>query len=97
MFARLTIIYVKPDRIDEAVKLYKKSVIPEAKLQKGCCGGYLLTDRATGKGIAMTLWKTEKEAIASEENRYYQKQLVKFLDLFAAPPIREVYTISLKF
>jgi len=94
MFARLTTIRVKTERIDEAIELYKKSVVREAKLQKGFRGAYLLTDRKTGKGVAITLWRSEQDAIANEENRYYQEQLVKFMDLFAGPPIREGYEVS---
>lgn len=94
MYARLTTIRVKTERIDEAIKLYKKSVVPEAKLQKGFRGTYLLADRKTGKGVVITLWKSEEDAIANEENRYYQEQLIKFMNLFDGPPIREGYEVS---
>jgi heme-degrading monooxygenase HmoA len=94
MFARMTIMPIKLDRIDEAIRLYKKSVIPEAKRQAGFLGTCLLTDRQAGKGIAVTFWKDEKTALANEESRYYQEQLVKFISLFAGPPIREGYEVS---
>jgi len=95
MYARLTLVQVKPERIDEAIKLYKKSVIPAAKKQKGFMGAYLLLDRQAGKGIPMTFWRSEKLALANEENLYYQEQLVKFLDLFSGPPIKEGYEVVL--
>jgi len=94
MFARLTTIRVKTERIDEAIKLYKKNVVPEAKLQKGFRGTYLLVDRKIGKGVVITLWKSEEDAIANEENRYYQEQLIKFMNFFTGPPIREGYEVS---
>ena len=96
MFARLTTIKVKIDKIDEAIKLYDKSVVPAARTQKGYCGAYLLTDRKTGNGISITLWDSEKDALANEENRYYQEQVVKFLDFFMAPPVREGYEVSVQ-
>jgi len=96
MYARLTIMQVKPDRIDEAIKLYKKSVVPAAKKQKGFMGAYLLTDRQAGKGISITYWRSERLALANEESLYYQEQLVKFLELFAGPPIKEGYEVSLR-
>jgi hypothetical protein len=95
MFARITIIHVYPDRIDEAVELYRKSVIPDAKKQKGYRGDCLLIDRKTGEGNSITFWKSEKDAIANEENLYYQEQLVKFLVFFSAPPIREGYEVAI--
>jgi len=96
MYARLTEINVKPEKIEEAIELYRKSVVPAAKSQKGFVGLYLLTDRPTGKGLAITIWKTEEDALANERNRYYQEQLVKFLEFFQSPPIREGYEISVK-
>jgi len=96
MYARLTEMNVKPDKIDEAIEIYRKSVVPAAKSQKGFIAAYLLTDRPTGKGISITIWKTEGDALANERNRYYQEQLVKFIEFFQSPPIREGYEISVK-
>jgi heme-degrading monooxygenase HmoA len=96
MFARLTTMNVKPDRIEEAIAIYKKSVIPAAKSQKGFVAAYLLADRETGKGLSITFWKTEQDALENERNRYYQEQLVKFLDMFQSPPIREGYEVSVE-
>jgi len=86
----------EPAEIDEAIKIYKKSVIPAARSQKGYKGAYLLADRKEGKGVSITFWRSEKDAIANEENRYYQEQLVKFVGLMAGPLIREAYEVSLR-
>ena len=48
MFARLTIVQVKPDDVDKVIKLYGDAVVPAAKSQKGFKGISLLTDRKTG-------------------------------------------------
>lgn len=94
MFARMTIVHFKPENVDEAINLYRKSVVPEAKKQRGYRGACFLIDRKLGKGISVTFWRNEADAIANEENRYYQEQLVKFLSMFAGPPIREGYEVS---
>jgi len=94
MFARVTTIQIKSNKIDEAIKIYDESVTPARKAQRGSCGGYLLTDRKTGKGVAITLWASEADAIATEHSGYYQEQLTKFKDVFAAPPVREGYEVS---
>jgi len=96
MFARLTIVQIKSDKLDETIKIYEKSVIPAAKSQKGWRGNYLLTDRKTGKGISIALWDSEDDAIANEQSGYYQEQLNKFKDFFTAPPVREGYEVSLQ-
>ena len=93
MFARMTVMMILPDRIDEAIAIYKKSVIPAAKRQKGYKGACLLSDRSTGKGISVTFWRTERDASSNEANLYYQEQLAKFLDVFSGPPIKEGYEV----
>jgi heme-degrading monooxygenase HmoA len=95
MYARMTVMMIHPDRFDEAVALYKKSVIPAAKKQKGYRGACLLTDIQSGKGISLTFWASEKDAAANEESLYYQEQLAKFLDMLAGSTIREGYDVAL--
>jgi heme-degrading monooxygenase HmoA len=94
MFARMTILQLKPETIDSAVRLFRTSVIPGAKEQRGYRGACFLVDRGAGKGIAVTFWRTEKDALANEQNLFYQEQLVKFLGFFSGPPIREGYTVA---
>ncbi len=96
MFARLTIVQGKSDKVDEAVKIYNESVIPAMKSQKGFCGFYFLNERKTGKAISMTLWDSEEDAIANEQSGYYQEQLSKFKDLSTGEPVREGYEVSIQ-
>ena len=96
MFARLTIVQVKIDKLDETIKIYEDNVVSAAKSQKGFQGAYLLTDRNTGKGISCTLWDSEEDAIANEQSGYYQEQIGKFKDVFAAPPVHEGYEVAVQ-
>ena len=93
MFARLTSAHIKIERIDEFIKLYKESIVPAAKSQRGYRGAYLLVDRETGKRISITLWNSEEDAIANEKSRYYQEQIAKSIILYTTPPIREGYEV----
>jgi heme-degrading monooxygenase HmoA len=97
MFARFTTVNVKEDKIDEAIAIYKNSVIPAARKQKGFAAAYLLENRKTGQGVSITFWKTEEDALANERNLYYQEQLIKFIDLLKTPPIREGYEVTAMF
>jgi heme-degrading monooxygenase HmoA len=96
MFARMTIMMFQPDKIEEAVEIYKKSVVPAAKKQKGFRGACLLRDDQAGKGISVTFWNTKKNAEDNEANLYYQEQLAKFLPLFTGPPLatKEGYDVA---
>lgn len=95
MFARMTFLQVNPENIKAGIRLFRSSVIPECKKQKGYQGACLLVDWDAGKGIAVTFWRSKKDLQTSEENRFYQSQLVKFLHLFVGPPIREGYEVTI--
>ncbi len=96
MYARVTIVQIQPGKVDEATRIYKDSVVPAAKQQKGFKGIYMLTDRNTGKGISIALWDTEADMKAGESSGYFQQQLAKFKELFGAPPVREHYEVTVQ-
>ena len=50
MYARVTIGQFLPAKADDGIRIYRDSVVPAAKQQKGFKGFYVLTDRKTGKG-----------------------------------------------
>lgn len=93
MFVRMTTLMFHADRADEGIRLFEQSVVPAARAQKGFRGVYLLADRPAGRCIALTFWDDEASAVANEENRYYQEQLVKFMPLFTSAPVREGYEV----
>ncbi len=96
MFARLLKIQTSIDRIDEASKLFEKSVIPLCKDQKGYKGAYFLTDRKTGNSIPVTMWESEEDMLANERSRFFQEQVVKFLNFYKSDPIREAFEVVFK-
>lgn len=53
-----------------------------------------MTNTETGKAISITVWDSDKDAIANEQSGYYRKQVAKAKDCFAAPPVREGYEIA---
>ncbi len=93
MFVRQTIIHTAIDKIDEASKLFEKSVIPAFRSQKGYRGASFIADRKTGKSICVSLWDREQDAVSNEQSHVYQEQLVKFIGLFTMDPYREGYEL----
>lgn len=66
MFARLTTIQGKTDKIDDAIRVVENDVIPAAKVMAGFKNGYWCVDRKTGKMLSLALYATEKDLDASE-------------------------------
>jgi len=96
VFARLTIVEVPTDKVDDVIKIFADSIVPAAKSQKGAHGIYMLTDRSTGKGIALSFWDSEEDAITNEQSGYYQEQVGKVALFFTKSPIREGYEVSVQ-
>ncbi len=97
MFARLTTFQIKTNKIKEGIDIFNKSVVPPLKSQKGFKKTYLLVNDKTGDGVAIGLWETEADALASEHNLFYQEQLIKFLGILSEPTfIREVYEVKVE-
>jgi heme-degrading monooxygenase HmoA len=93
MYVRMTTMSFIAEKYDDGNRIFQESVVPAARSQKGFRAAYLLTDRKVGRAVALTFWDNEASAMANEENRYYQEQLVKFLPDFTSPPVREGFEV----
>ncbi len=89
MHARLNYRQVQLDKMDDVIKVYQDSVVPRVRSRKGFKGAFVLTDRSSGKLIALALWETEADMRAS----------VPTTDVDAItgePPRREEYEVSIQ-
>ncbi|MFC1988487.1 antibiotic biosynthesis monooxygenase family protein [Chloroflexota bacterium] len=96
MFARITTAYFPTNRADEVIEILGNDILPSAKSQNGFRGFYAFSDRKTGKGITISLWDTEEDAIANEKSGYFNEQSSKLSPYFITAPIREGYEVSVR-
>ncbi len=89
MFARLLKMHIQENQTGRAAKIFKDSVIPMCKGQKGYSGSFFLCDRKTSTCLPITLWETEEDMMETEKNRLFQEQLVTFMGLFSESTITE--------
>lgn len=94
MYARIVTVHAKTDKLDEVIAIYRDSIVPAAKQQKGFIGARLFVDRATGKGVSVTRWQSKEELEAGEASGYYQEQIAKIAPMLTQPPVREAYEIG---
>jgi heme-degrading monooxygenase HmoA len=94
MYARIVTVHAQLDKLDQVIAIYRDSVVPAAKQQKGFLGARLFTDRATGKGISVTRWQTKEDLEAGEASGYYQEQIAKLAPMLTTAPVREAFEIS---
>ncbi len=93
MYARVTSAQIDPKNIEEFTKIYRESVVPAAKKQKGFRGISLMFDPKTGDGLSIGYWKSEEDAIATEKSLFYQEQVAKFIPYYVKHPIRDGYEV----
>ena len=96
MYSRVVTIQVQPGKTEEAVRIYRDSVIPAAKQQQGFKGALLLTDSNTGKAYSITRWETEADMKAGEASGYYQEQIAKFGHILTSTPTIEGFEVSVQ-
>ena len=94
MFAQVVRVQVQSGKVDEAIAIFKDSVMPAAQQRKGFRNVYLLVDRSANRSIGISLWETEADVAALATSGFYQEQVAKFAAIFAGPPEREVYEVG---
>jgi hypothetical protein len=67
MHARVTHITGANEEIDAGIDNFRSNALPGVQAEAGNRGAIMLVDRATGKGMAITLWEDENAMRASEE------------------------------
>jgi len=87
MHARVNYRQIPLDRMDEAIRTYRDTTLPEIRTRNGFQGALVLADRANGKTIAIALWDTEKNMNASSPPGYVDA-------VSGGPPVREIYEVS---
>lgn len=97
MHVRAATITIQPSKMQEGIELFKNSVVPAQKAQKGYQGSYLMTDASSGKVLAISVWESEADMIAGESSGgYYQEQIAKFGSIFVGSPILDHYELSVE-
>jgi hypothetical protein len=67
MHARVSHVSGSPENADQGIASFRNTTLPDLKSQDGNRGAILLIDRASGNGIAITLWEDEGAMQSSEE------------------------------
>jgi len=94
MFARVLKMRLKVDKIAEATRIFRETVIPLCRKQRGFKGGYYMSDPKTGESLALTLWEREEDMLETESSHFFQEQVARFIPFYAKPPIRTAFEVE---
>ena len=68
MYARVSTLEGSPDQIDEGLRYLREELLPTGKDDPGFKGQIALADRNSGKTLSITLWESEVEMGATEQD-----------------------------
>jgi quinol monooxygenase YgiN len=87
MFVRIVSARIKPDKIEEARKIYSEHVMPALKKVPGCRYAFLSENfLETNEAFSITVWDSPEDAHRYEQSGLFQELVVKmrptFTDLY---------------
>ena len=95
MYARHVTVRGDASRIDEALRVQSKVVLPALHACEGFVAQLVLVDRALGDVIGMSVWDTEEHMNASEEQiRPARQQVAATLAASGTAAIR-IYELAI--
>jgi len=68
MPARVVTIQVRPEKMDECIRIFKEVNAPSIAARPGFDHGHWWVDRASGKATSVTFWENEADEKASRAN-----------------------------
>jgi len=52
--------------VDRGISFVRDQIVPSARQQPGIVAAYWLADRASGRGLAVTIWESEDAMLAGD-------------------------------
>ena len=96
MYVRAGTGQIQSGKMRKAIDIANDSVVPAAKAQKGFRGIYFMTDAASGNFLALSVWATEADMLASESDAFSLEPFAKIGALMAGPPEFDHYELSVE-
>ena len=96
MYVRAGTSQIQSGKMQEAIDIANDSVVPAVKAQKGFRGIYFMTDAASSNFLALSIWETGADMLASVSDGFYREQFAKIGALMAGPPEFDHYELSVE-
>jgi heme-degrading monooxygenase HmoA len=95
MYARLITAEVKPDQVEQFPAAFGERILADITREPGFKGLYLLKDAPQNKVLALVLWETEADALASNAG-FMRERLPKMATMLAGQPAAQTLEVVLR-
>ena len=68
MLARVVTIQVRPEKMDECIRIFQERNAPSIAAQTGFHHGHWWVDRTSGRATSVTFWENDADERASRAN-----------------------------
>lgn len=75
MYARVRTYNIKPGEIEKRLQHGRETAVPAAAKLKGSKGVFILVDPKTHKNMTISLWDTEADMLALDQDEQMMSQL----------------------
>ena len=95
MYLRMTHFAVKPGHWEEALRLVREQSIPKLEKQPGFLRLMFTGDEKTGKGVLITMWQSEEQALQYVHSNRVIDLVQPFVDMAAEQPVMYGYNVMI--
>jgi quinol monooxygenase YgiN len=93
MYSRVITAQVLPDKLEEAIRVWRDTVVPANIKKTGWVSARMIVNRQTNKAMVIAIWESE-DALQESGGTYLQIQFAKFVELLASPPVEEIFEVA---
>ena len=93
MYIRMTHFAVKPGHWEEALSLVRDKSVPKLEKQPGFMRLMFTGDEKTGKGVLITMWQSEEQALKYVHSHRVIDLVQPFIDMAAEQPVMYGYNV----
>jgi hypothetical protein len=96
MYTTIISLRITPDKMDQAVRIYRSSILPELKKQSGLASALVFSCRQKNELIACTLWLSYEEMMEMERTGgVMDQQIAKLSGVLAEPAEGDHYELEI--
>ncbi len=89
MYARVTAVPLRPGTGDEALRVWRETLLPRFKQQPGFKGLVVLANRSEHRGMSITFWDSEASFLALQASGFLQQVQAATEPLRAGPALSQ--------
>ena len=97
MYVQVSRVKIHQGLMEDAIRLFRESVLPLLVEQSGFIKFYLLSDPANDELIVEHFWETIDDIESLQASGFYRAQVDQFAGIFASSPERSVYELATEF